>query len=90
MKDFNRFAHSGVKKDLRFVIDRLRAMGTFDFGSSGEGELTVRGKDHTAYARKYKSKDGWRLVLCQGSQVLETSFPQSTEQVISDIAEKVR
>lgn len=89
MKDFNRFAHSGVKKDLRYLVNRLRSMGRFEFGSSGDGEVTVHGKDHTAYARTYKSKDGWRLVLCRGSQILETTFPQSPEQV-SCIARKVR
>ena len=56
LKQWDRFSHVGVKGELQ----RLRKdLGDeFEFGSSGEGELTARGRNATAYARKLQNSLG--------------------------------
>lgn len=61
LKRFDRFAHEGVLRDLQRLKNSLEKLGLSEFGSSGEGELTVRGRNATYYARKYKAKPGWRF-----------------------------
>ena len=83
MKNFGRFAHSGVRKDLVQLKSRLSQNPNLTFGSSGEGELTIKGRELTIYARKYKNKDGWRIVVCRGAKELETVFPDSNEDALA-------
>ena len=51
---------------------------------SGDGEITIKGSDATAYARKYKRGDGWRLEDCHdgGGNV---SYPETTNDVIRQL-----
>jgi hypothetical protein len=84
MKNFDRFAHEGVKADLLRVKNELSLSDKYNYGSSGEGEITIQGKSFTAYARKYKAKDGWRLVVCAGGREAIT-FPQNLETVVKTI-----
>lgn len=86
MKNWDRFAHSGVKKHLRALKIALENLGGYQFGSSGEGEITARNNSITAYARKYKVKNGWRLVICKGSKVIKTLGLESQEAVIRAIS----
>ena len=82
MKDFDRFPHAGVKNELLRLRDALSARNPrLRFGSSGDGEITIKGPNATAYARKYRSRDGWRLALHHdGRRVV--SYPATTEAVI--------
>ena len=83
LKNFDRFDHTGVRKDLVQLKSRLSQNRTLTYGSSGEGELTIRGRELTVYARKYKKKDGWRIVVCRGATKLETLFPDSNEDALA-------
>jgi len=85
MKPFERFAHTGVRSQLETLRDTLKSDDSLEFGSSGEGELTIRGRQFTAYARKYKLEDGWRLVICEGARELNTTHPDSLKNTVAQI-----
>jgi hypothetical protein len=85
MMSFDRFAHGGVLQDLRRLKRRLEEAGGYEFGSSGDGEMTVRCPLVTAYARKYRNRDGWRLGNYHGSKVLEELKLESESQVFEAI-----
>ena len=87
MKNFERFAHEGVRKDLSQLKKNLSSDMRLKFGSSGEGELTIKGEEITVYARKFKQKDGWKLVKCHGVKILETLFPESNGAALT-VAQK--
>ena len=79
LKRWDRFPHAGVRRDLIRMRKSLPADYPLSFGSSGEGEITIRATERTIYARKYKKKDGWRVVVCRGSQRINEEFPESFE-----------
>ena len=83
MKKFGRFVHTGVRKDLVQLKSRLSQNLNLTFGSSGEGELTIKGRELTIYARKYKKKDGWRIAVCRGTKDVEPLFPDSNEEALA-------
>ena len=83
MKKFDRFAHEGVRKDLCQLKDNISSDMSLTFGSSGEGELTIKGRDITVYARKFKQKDGWKLVVCRGEKIIETLYPESNSEALT-------
>ena len=89
LKAFDRFAHTGVRKDLVQLKSRLSQKLNLAFGSSGEGELTIKGQELTIYARKYKKKDGWRIVVCRGAIKLETLFPDSNEDALAFVRSRL-
>ena len=89
MKSFDRFPHSGVRKDLVQLKLGLSQNLNLTFGSSGEGELTIKARDLTIYARKYKRKDGWKIVVCQGAKEIETLFPVSNEDALSVVRSRL-
>ena len=76
MKNFDRFAHSGVKPHLVRLLDSVRnKYPEVQVGSSGEGEVTLKRSHKTVYARKYKLEDGWRVVECVGAKVIQERKP---------------
>ena len=85
MKDFDRFLHVGVKNELLRLRDTLSATSPgVQVGSSGDSEITIKGSDATAYARKHKRGDTWRLEVCHdgGGNV---SYPETTNDVICEL-----
>ena len=89
MKDFNRFSHGGVKNDLLRLRNALSARSPgVQFGSSGDGEITVKGSNATAYARKYKRGTGWRMAVYRGGGG-KVSYPVGREE-ISELHYKLR
>ncbi len=89
MKKFDRFAHTGVRKDLIQLRSGLSQNLILTFGSSGEGELTIKGRELTIYARKFKIKDGWKIVVCRGAKELETLFPDSNEDALAFVRSRL-
>jgi len=85
MKKFDRFPHSGVMKDLVMLKKALGRLGDYEFGSSGESQITARSSTMTAYARKFKMKDGWKLEIWKNGKVIQTSHPDSCELVVKTI-----
>ena len=64
LEQFDRFPHTGVRRDLIRLKEGLQKRGFYEFGSSGEGELlTVRAGTVTAYARKYKQENTAEAVI---------------------------
>lgn len=61
MKRFDRFNHEGVRKDLERIRSKFPESPVMEHGSSSDGEITLRRPDVTAYVRKYRIKEGWRL-----------------------------
>jgi hypothetical protein len=90
MKPFERFAHAGVIHYLESIRDSFSRGSDFLFGSSGEGELTIKGSEHTAYVRKYRNRDGWRVALCRGSVQEELQTFDSTDEVREYLRRKLR
>jgi len=90
LKAWDRFVHSGVRDDLGALRRRLHATKRYQFGSSGDGELTIKGETLTAYARKYRIQDGWRVSLCRGSRRIESVRLDGIEAVAAFIKERVR
>ena len=87
MKAFNRFTHNGVKAHLERLRSNVAKLGSYEFGSSGEGELTIRSPRATAYARKYRIKNGWRLTVCHGSnRIFEKRDIASPEFIVDVVA----
>jgi|GEM_PF-2148977 len=86
LKSYDRFAHAGVKRHLTQLRNHsvLQGLG-LEFGSSGEGELTIRSRKATAYARKYKSRDGWKLVFCTGAKIDQTVFTSELRETASRV-----
>ena len=65
-KDFDRFPHHGVRHHLeRLQEEVLKRNPAMSVGTSGDGEITLKFTNATAYARKYRIKSGWRLEICQ-------------------------
>jgi len=89
MKSFDRFAHQGVTQELLRLKEFTSAFGDFKYGSSGDGEITIQGLNATVYARKYKTKSGWRLVTYKSGKETET-FPPTTEAVLEHIRNEFR
>jgi hypothetical protein len=58
----------GFRNDLLQLKDSLTSNLGLTFGSSGEGELTINGNHAAIYARKFKQKDGWKVVVCHGTR----------------------
>ena len=85
MKDFDRFSHAGVKNELLRLRNALSARSPgVQFGSSGDGEITIKGSNATAYARKYKRETGWRLAVHRGGGG-NVSYPETTNDVIREL-----
>jgi len=89
LKAWGRFSHDGVRDALGSLRRRLRRTGRYRFGSSGDGELTIKGAELTAYARKYRVKDGWRVALCRGSRRIEDEQIDGIETVAAFIKKRV-
>ena len=85
MKKFDRFPHEGVKRYLVEIKHELESDNRYEFGSSGEGEITIRSSNIMYYARKYKRKDGWRLVICKGSKTIYEGCFDSSPSVVKAI-----
>ena len=85
LKQFDRFPHTGVRRDLIRLQEGLQKIGFYEFGSSGEGELTVRAGTVTAYARKYKQKNGWRLAIYRARDDIAVTDLDTAEAVIEAI-----
>jgi predicted restriction endonuclease len=85
LKYFDRFPHEGVKTDLQMLMQALRASGEYEFGSSGDGELTARGRNITAYARKYRHKKGWRLTILRQRDIIFSNDMLAFESVLQAI-----
>jgi hypothetical protein len=85
LKHFDRFPHAGVRRDLIHLKEGLEKIKLYEFGSSGEGELTVRARTATAYARKYKQKNGWRLAIYKGRDDIVVTNLDTAEAVIEAI-----
>lgn len=63
LKPFDRFDHSGVKQYLEMIKVEFEKRGC-ESGSSGDGEITIRRDQLTAYVRRYRRpRDGndWRV-----------------------------
>ncbi|MFV3288473.1 hypothetical protein ACNFBR_07035 [Pseudomonas sp. NY11955] len=82
MKPFERFAHSGVKEDLGRLARKFASPGVVESGSSADGELTLRSQAVTAYVRKYRIKEGWRVVFWRSGGPEEKHFPVSEHEVV--------
>jgi len=61
-----RFAHTDVRGELRALHAWLDDVGEYEFGSSGDGELTVRARTRTAYIRKRRGQSGWIVTIRDG------------------------
>ena len=86
LKKFDRFPHSGVKRHLVQLKNTLGLdVNGLEFGSSGEGELTIRSAEATAYARKYKNQDGWKVVLCKGMKEVDVVYPSEFNSAVSQV-----
>jgi len=83
--DFNAKEHSGVKEELNKLKKRLETIGNYDFGSSGEGEMTIQWENGSAYAKKYKRKNGWRVVYCPRPGSNFTNYEASIDKIIEQI-----
>ncbi len=90
MKGFRRFPHEGVLRDLSTIKDHFSDDARYSFGSSGEGELTIKGPIYTAYIRKYKRLDGWRVAVCSGSKEVKVVKPESTPEVLEFLSKNLR
>lgn len=66
LKEPFRFDHTGVRGALRALHAWLDDLGGYAFGSSGDGELTIRGATGTAYVRKLRDRPGWTATLWRG------------------------
>jgi len=86
MKPFERFAHSGVKEDLGKLRRKFSSPGLVESGSSADGELTLRSQAVTAYVRKYRIKDGWRVVFWRSGGFEEKHYPASEHEVVRLLA----
>ncbi|MBK7107522.1 MAG: hypothetical protein IPH62_19825 [Ignavibacteriae bacterium] len=62
LKDPFRFSHEGVKEHFIKLIGELKKIGFYDFGSSGDGEITVKGNFGSVYIRKIRKNPNWRLI----------------------------
>lgn len=89
MKNFDRFPHEGVKAELLRLKSAMNRIDNFNYGSSGEGEITIQGENITAYARKYKIKPGWRLVVCKTGRKM-ASFPENLETIVKSIKAAIK
>ncbi len=86
LKEFERLDHGVATKDLVRLKNMLEQIGCYEFGSSGSGQITARGRHITAYARKYKRKDGWKLEICRNSdRTIEPTYPDSCQSVFDII-----
>ncbi len=83
LKEPFRFEHAGVLRELKALHRRLNAHGGYEFGSSGDGELTIRGPTHTVYARKYRRHDGWRVSICRGQRLESSEILDGIDAVFS-------
>ena len=81
LKEPFRFEHAGVLRELQALHRRLNANGQYEFGSSGDGELTIRGATRTVYARKYRRGDGWRVSIYRGGQTISSEVVNGIEAV---------
>ncbi|MEC7948481.1 MAG: hypothetical protein VX265_13025 [Myxococcota bacterium] len=81
LKEPFRFEHPGVRGELRALHAWLADAGGLEFGSSGDGELTIRGAAKTAYARKFRDQPGWKVTICTGEQVVEEHLLDHIEAV---------
>lgn len=69
LKDPFRFPHEGVREHFIKIIGELKKQGFYDFGSSGDGEITVQGNNGSVYIRKYRNNSTWRLIYRKNSVV---------------------
>ncbi|MFJ4397422.1 hypothetical protein [Pseudomonas sp. NPDC089396] len=88
MKPFDRFAHNGVKNDLERIKSHFQSQRGIQFGSSGDGELTLRTETVTAYVRKYRVKEGWRVVFWRSGRAEGERLLMSEQEVIHLLAEQ--
>ncbi|MNJ63927.1 hypothetical protein D3C77_598560 [compost metagenome] len=86
MKSFDRFTHHGVLSDLSRIKSQFIALDGMEAGSSGDGELTLRYStpetNVTAYVRKYRDKEGWRVVFCRRGKEEEKHYSAGEEEVV--------
>ena len=84
MKDFHRFPHEGVRHELEVVMAAFSGSPRYSFGSSGDGELTIRGPEATAYVRKYRNgRPGWRVHICPPGIKTQPEYPRERDEVLS-------
>ena len=50
-----------------------------------EGELTIRSAGRTAYARKYRSGDGWGISIMQGPKRIGRAKPSNLDEAVAFI-----
>jgi hypothetical protein len=81
MKPFERFAHIAVKEDLGRLGRKFASPGVVESGSSSDGELTLRSQAVTAYVRKYRINEGWRVVFWRSGGHEEKHYPMSEHEV---------
>ena len=89
MKSFDRFPHDGVKADLVRIKTQFPAQDGIQHGSSSDGEITLRSTSVTAYVRKYRIKEGWRVVFCRSGVDEEKHDPVSEQEVIRLLNERL-
>ena len=89
LKDPFRFKHTGVRSDLTMLVKTLKKKktGIYQFGSSGDGEITVQGSNGSVYVRKYKKGSEWRLKFYIGKEDIDEKFKSNLEIVIKEIVE---
>jgi hypothetical protein len=87
LKQWDRFAHSGVLRDLDQLRRTIEHEVLYEFGSSGDGEITIRALDRsiTAYARKFRARDGWRPAIYRGGRKLEPADLDTLDAVVQGI-----
>ena len=84
LKPFGRFPHSGVRAELEAVIREVGTFGRFEFGSSGDGEVTTRNGQITAYVRKYRKGDKeWRVHICRPGVTSQPTYPKTQSEVLA-------
>ena len=77
-----RFAHTGVRGELRALHAWLNEVGDYEFGSSGDGGLTVRARTRTAYIRKQRGQSGWTVTIWTSEQDEQGRDFERRERVI--------
>lgn len=85
LKDPFRFKHNGVVDDFKELINKLKENYNYQYGSSGDGEITIQGKVGSVYVRKYRYNSKWRLIFRINSKVYSPIYKFNIESIITEI-----